>query len=302
MNFYNESGSSARFYAASLIVAAILICASVTAAFGQGRSTERDNPAPVLSNEILDDLDGSASEYFYKFTAGPGKLTLTFEVKAEGTNAGAMLDLFDARGTSILSDVLAQGVDGGSERLVKSVQLSRKRDIVMRVKGLKYGDSGGTGTYKLKFEGPIELAQGAAPAGPAAPAGGGAPAAPAAPAPAAPAAPANTNLVSGEIDGTEDTLLQVVNVTAPGTVTFSFSVNPKDKNAGAFFAVTDTKGKIVVNANVVRGVGGNAIQSATATFDKAQKIFVVIRGLKADADNGKGTYSVQLSGPATFIN
>ena len=40
----------------------------------------------------------------------------------------------------------------------------------------------------------------------------------------------------------------------------------------------------------------------TATFDAAQKILVVIRGMKADADNGKGTYSVQLSGPATFIN
>ena len=111
----------------SLVIAAFLLCVSISPVVGQERSTDRDNPTPLTANVITDDLDGSDTSYFYKFTAGPGKLTITIEVKASGTNAGAMLDLFDAKSRPILSDVLAQGVDGGSERIVNSVQLSGKR-------------------------------------------------------------------------------------------------------------------------------------------------------------------------------
>src|SRR5688572_23957021 len=83
----------------------------------QERSEDRDKPAMLLSNEISDDLDGTEQEYFYSFTAGPGKLTITFEVDAASTNAGAYLDLFDTAGKSILSNVLVQGIDGGKERV-----------------------------------------------------------------------------------------------------------------------------------------------------------------------------------------
>ena len=129
MNLSSGGGSSDRLYAVGLVIAAFLCCASISPAFGQERSTDRDNPTPVAANVITDDLNGSDTSYFYKFTAGPGKLTITIEVKASGTNAGAMLDLFDATSRPILSDVLAQGVDGGNERIVNSVQLSGKRDI-----------------------------------------------------------------------------------------------------------------------------------------------------------------------------
>lgn len=293
MNLYSKSGSSARFYAVSLVIAAILFCAPV---FGQERSTDRDKPMLLTSNEINDDLDGSDDQYFYKFTAGPGKLTVTFEVKASGTNAGAMLDLFNAKSTAILSDVLAQGVDGGSERLVKSVQLTRKSDILMRIKGIKYGDSGGTGTYKLTLDGAVSLGPGAAPAGGPAPAPGGA--APAGP--VAPPAPGDPTLFTGDIDGNENTFVHLVNVTAPGTVTFNFSVKPSDKNTAANFGVLDAKGKIVATSTL-RGVGGSATESKTATFDKAQRITVLVQTAKSSDTNGPGTYSVQLTGPAAFI-
>src|ERR1043166_2303223 len=97
------SRSFPRFYALSLVVAAILIGTSGRAAFGQERSTDRDNPTPLTANVITDELDGSDTAYFYKFTAGPGKLTVTIEVKASGTNAGAMLDLFDSNSRPLLS-------------------------------------------------------------------------------------------------------------------------------------------------------------------------------------------------------
>jgi hypothetical protein len=184
MNSHDKSRSSARFYAVGMVITAILFCASISPAFGQQRSADRDNPTLLNSNEINDDLDGSDDEYFYKFSAGPGKLTLTFEVKASGTNAGATLDLFDARSRPILSNILAQGVDGGSERVVKSIQISRRQDILMRIKGIKYGDSGGTGTYRVTLGGAVSFNQGNAP-------GSGA------------AVPPGANLLRGESNGTE---------------------------------------------------------------------------------------------------
>lgn len=163
MNSHDKSRSSARFYAVGVVIAAILVYASISPAFGQQRSEDRDNPTLLNSNEINDDLDGSDDEYFYKFSAGPGKLTLTFEVKASGTNAGATIDLFDANSRPILSNVLAQGVDGGSERVVKSIQITRRRDILIRIKEIKYGDSGGTGTYKVTLGGAVSFNQDKAP-------------------------------------------------------------------------------------------------------------------------------------------
>lgn len=152
-----RSEKSARFYEKLAIIATMLLFASVSPVFGQERSEDRDKPTPITSNEISDDLDGSDDEYFYVFTAGPGTLKITFEVDANGTNAGAYLDLFDTRSKPILSNVLAQGVDKGSERVVKTVKSAKRRDIVMRIKGIKYGSSGESGTYKVRLDGAVNF-------------------------------------------------------------------------------------------------------------------------------------------------
>jgi hypothetical protein len=41
------------------------------------------------------------------------------------------------------------------------VQLSKRRNIIMRIKGIRYGDSGGTGVYKVLLGGAISLKPGA---------------------------------------------------------------------------------------------------------------------------------------------
>jgi|GEM_PF-769138 len=307
MNFYCECGNSARLYAMSLVIAVFLCCASISPVFGQERSTDRDNPTPVTANVITDDLDGSDTSYFYKFAAGPGKLTVTIEVKASATNAGAMLDLFDAKSRPILSDVLAQGVDGGSERIVNSVQLSGKRDIVMRIKGLKYGDTGGTGTYKVTLDGPVILSPAPAPQGGGAPANNVPVAAPAGPgAPpnvgAAPVggggadAPAGSKLLQGQLDPTDErTRFHVVNVTGPGQVTFTFSFTAIDAKAGASIAVLNQGGTFPLPPIELQG--GESI-SKPVTFDKAQTLTVLVVVPKSTGTAGRGSYSVQLSGPA----
>ena len=286
-----------RFYVWSMVIVAVLFCASVIPAFGQERSEDRDKPTPLTSTEINDNLDGSNDQYFYKFSAGPGKLTVTLEVKASGTNAGAMLDLFDNKSRPLLSDVLAQGVDGGVERVVNSVQISTKQDVVLKIKGVKYGDNGGTGTYKIALSGAVNIAPAVAPAGgAAAPAGGNgtaAPAAGAAPAPAA--APGPKDPLTGELDGTDRTTnFHKMNVTGPGTVTFNFSVKPADKNAQAAFVVLDAQSKILLQDISVQGTDS---VSRSLTFDKPQLIIIFVKGVKNGESVGKGTYTVQFSGP-----
>ena len=289
-----------RFYVWSLLIAAVLFCASISPAFGQERSEDRDKPTLITSTEINDNLDGGGDQYFYKFSAGPGKLTVTFEVKASGTNAGAMLDLFDNKSRPVLSDILAQGVDGGAERVVNSIQISTKQDLVLRIKGIKYGDSGGTGTYKVTLSGAVNIAQGPAPAGDAAaPAGNGAaaPAAAGVPAPAAggAAAPGPKDPLTGMLDGTDRTTnFHKLNVTAPGNVTLSFSIKPTDKNAQAAFFVMDAQSKILLQDISVQGTDS---VSRSLTFDKPQLIIIFVKGVKNGESVGKGTYTVQFSGP-----
>lgn len=316
MNIYNERGNSALLYTVSLVIAVFFIFASASPAFGQERSTDRDNPTPLTSKVITDELDGSDTAYFYKFTAGPGKLTVTIEVKAAGTNAGAMLDLFDANSRPLLSDVLAQGIDGGTERIVNSVQLSGKRNLVMKIKGLKYGDTGGTGTYKITLDGPVVVPQAApapadAPAPAAAPAAGPAPANPApVPAPAgnnAPpavnggaAVPGATSLWSGQLDPTDErAIFRNVIVSGPGQVTLSFNVKATDAQTSAKFVLLTEKGTQALDG--VELQGGEGI-SKPVTFDKAQKLLMMVALNKFAANVGRGSYTVQLTGPAVFAS
>ena len=129
------------------IAAVLAVTASHVAA--QTRGTSREKAVLVESNEVTDDLDGSGDAYFYKFVAGPGKVTITLEVEANETNAGATIDVFGSGSKAIVSNVLAEGVDKGSETVERTVNLSKQQGIVIRVKGIKYGEAGGTGTYTI---------------------------------------------------------------------------------------------------------------------------------------------------------
>lgn len=291
MGIRSESGNSAWFYAVGLVSAAFLIFASMSSAFGQERSTDRDNPTPITAKVISDDLDGSDTAYFYKFTAGPGKLTVTIEVKASGTNAGAMLDLFDANSRPLLSDVLAQGIDGDTERIVNSVQLSGKRNILMRIKGLKYGDTGGTGTYKITLDGTVVVPQ-AAPAAAPAPADNNAPPA------VNGGAPTIAINLSGFLEPADERMIfHKLNINKPGQITFSFSVKATDAKAGAKFAALTDANKQPLDAFELQP---GESKSKTLTFDKAQTLLIMVQVNKAPGNVEHGIYAVQISGPAGF--
>ena len=55
-----------------LLLASLLVLIAATGStFAQ--STKRDHPTPLTSNEIKGELNGAEIEYFFSFTAGPGK-------------------------------------------------------------------------------------------------------------------------------------------------------------------------------------------------------------------------------------
>jgi hypothetical protein len=85
-----------------------------------------------------------------------------------------------------------------------------------------------------------------------------------------------------------------LNVTAPGNVTLSFSIKPTDKNAQAAFFVMDAQSKILLQDISVQGTDS---VSRSLTFDKPQLIIIFVKGVKNGESVGKGTYTVQFSGP-----
>ena len=155
----------------------------------------------------------------------------------------------------------------------------------------------------MELDGADTFAQGAAPTAPA-PAAGAAPA-PAAGAPAPPAggggavAPAGANVVSGPLNPADDkTILNQLNITGLGPITFSFSVKATDKNAGARFSLLDEKGKEVwVPFEVFEGQS----IARSLTFPNDKSITIVVQAVKIPDNAGRGTYSVQLSGPVTIV-
>ncbi len=165
MKIRNVETITLRSFLVAAAVVGILLLSFTTQSFGQKeqaeRATTRDGltATGLMTNpEASDDLDGNEDEYFYKFQAVPGKLTLTLEVTANETNAGAMLDLFGVNNKPMLSNLLVQAADGGSERVSKSVNISKKQEVIIRIKGLRYGSSAGyPGSYKIVLEGAVSF-------------------------------------------------------------------------------------------------------------------------------------------------
>jgi hypothetical protein len=145
------------FLALSLTGLLIFTGIGPVAAAGE-RSTDRSHPTVLEAPSgqpitVKDDLDGSDTEFFYSFLAGPGQLKVSLTVKADQTNAGLFLDVLGPNARPLISNVLAQGVDSGSETVVKSVRLAKAQRITMKVKGIRYGSEGGTGNYTIVLGG-----------------------------------------------------------------------------------------------------------------------------------------------------
>lgn len=139
----------------SLTIALSLVLFIVVALSGAAaaQSKDRDHPTRVTSNEINGELDASGDEYFYSFTAGPGELTLTVDVKSSTDQALLNFELLDSRAAAaiICCEFAQADGDGQSARVIKSVKLGKRQTVVLHVTVGKAG----RGTYRVRLTGAV---------------------------------------------------------------------------------------------------------------------------------------------------
>ena len=124
-----------------------IILAAAAASFAQ--STDRDNPTPLSSGEIsgsfIDHQRDHGKENFYSFIAGPGELTIVFDVKrqSQGDMATINFELLERNGSiALICCEYAQSGDGGSGRETARVKLTRLQTVVLHITNASVG--GGT--------------------------------------------------------------------------------------------------------------------------------------------------------------
>lgn len=122
---------------------------------GNAAPPEVKKPIGAIPSRRFDgELDGTDSAQTHPVSVrGPGKVTLKFDVKASGTNVGAYFSVLDSNGKPVLSDVLLQAIDSGSERITKTINFAKDQVFTIQVKGIRYGSSGGRGLYSVQVEG-----------------------------------------------------------------------------------------------------------------------------------------------------
>ncbi|HVF27971.1 MAG TPA: hypothetical protein VM943_07015 [Pyrinomonadaceae bacterium] len=137
------------------VAAVVLLMAAAGSSAAQ--STNRDNPTPLKSDELKVDFSQDDPEYFYSFTAGPGEVVFTLDVKGAAPSGGVpYFHLFNTDGRQLDSfDQFAAG--NASEKSVKRVSFARRQTVVMRV-----AKPIGAGSYRLRIGGAVVLEKGAA--------------------------------------------------------------------------------------------------------------------------------------------
>ncbi len=128
----------------------LLLIAAAGSSYAQ--STDRDAPTPLNLDELKDDFSDADPEYFYSFTAGPGELVFTLDVKGTGGGGGVpYISLYNTDGKQLNSfDQIVGG--GSSEKLVKRMSIAKRQLIVMRI-----GKHLGKGYYRLRIGGAVNL-------------------------------------------------------------------------------------------------------------------------------------------------
>jgi len=127
------------------------------------QSQDRDNPTPFVSNTIKGSGTGKKVEYFYSFTAGPGEVAITVDLKAKAGSTNADVEIFDEDGSKTF--YYYPNATSQNEHAVKRFTLNNKQLLVLRL-----ALDSSAGEYSIKLGGAVELAvQAAAPPGDTAP-------------------------------------------------------------------------------------------------------------------------------------
>ena len=136
-----------------LVMSLLLLMTAAGSVVAQ--STDRDHPTPLTSAEVAGDADGSGNEYFYSFVAGPGKVTITLDVKSSDGTVAIPYELLDKNADkAIICCAFAQADSTGETgRSVESAKLERRQTVILHLTMNKIF----RGTYKVRLSGATEL-------------------------------------------------------------------------------------------------------------------------------------------------
>ena len=133
-----------------ILIALTMTLASVPARAQTG-SADRDNPTALAANTIKGTGVGKKVELFYSFTAGPGEVVLTIDLKAKSGSTNADVEVFEAEGTKIFYHYPNATIQ--NEHAVKKFNVDSKQVLTLRL-----ALDGSAGDYSIKLGGAVELA------------------------------------------------------------------------------------------------------------------------------------------------
>lgn len=261
----------------------------------QAQSSSFERPIPLDSLTLRGNLNGSDNERYYSFRAGTDKTEILFEVKASGSNAGATFDLFDKKSRAILSNVLVQSVNRSAERQVESFRLGRQQEVILRVKGVRYGSNGGQGTFTVKIgdddRSDVPHRRNDATEQPR---------------PSRREAPLESSwdhpilLESNEwrdgLDGSDEEQYFAF-IATPGTLKLLFEVQASGSNAGATFDLFDAKQRPLLSNILVQSVNSaTEREQQSIRIGREQKLILRVKGVRYGSTGGQGVYRVRITG------
>ena len=122
-----------------------------TAIGANAQSQDRENPTPFASNTIKGNGIGKKVEYFYSFTAGPGEVAITVDLKAKAGSTNADVEIFDEDGSKTF--YYYPNATSQNEHAVKRFTLNNKQLLTLRL-----ALDSSAGAYSIKLAGPVEFA------------------------------------------------------------------------------------------------------------------------------------------------
>lgn len=115
------------------------------------QSEDADNPTPLSSRELKGSLGGEDKELYYSFVAGPGKVTVTVDIKATEGVASMTLNFSAAKSADVL--VMPLATHRGSKRETDSFRLNKRQTVVM-----KLASTGSyKGSYLIRLDGAVDF-------------------------------------------------------------------------------------------------------------------------------------------------
>ncbi|MDX6558694.1 MAG: hypothetical protein QOF72_1743 [Blastocatellia bacterium] len=305
-NRFDRMSSAVGSILTGLLACVVLIAVAGLAA-AQAPSTDRDNPTQLTASEIKGDGVEEKTEYFYSFTAGPGDVTITLDVKAEQSTAVSSVDiaLFNAGSKKLLS-TYANPDHGSSKHAVETATVHGTQTLLLQVEV-----STGVSSFKIKLAGAVAINSGTGQ-------GGGSAALPQ-PDSTEPATDSNLASVAVEplsfsqdqnnptpletrlIKGgsvTEKTKYFCTFMAGPGKVSLKLNVKSKKKAAvsSVDLELFDGDSKYLASGFANPSLGDSKQQTLTANLDSKQKVVLTIT-----VSTGVDNYSLGVAG-AVGIN